>query len=107
MDPCPVMMATSECGSVIFDCFSNSTPDMVGSFRSVRIKSGASDSSRASAASAVSASLHAYPSVFPIVMHNRKYAGRSEEHTSELQSQSNLVCRLLLEKKHIVMSARG
>src|SRR2546427_4835942 len=31
----------------------------------------------------------------------RGYAGatRSEEHTSELQSQSNLVCRLLLEKK--------
>src|SRR2546430_5980996 len=30
---------------------------------------------------------------FPIV-------ARSEEHTSELQSQSNLVCRLLLEKKN-------
>src|SRR5256886_11526835 len=29
------------------------------------------------------------------------YGGRSEEHTSELQSQSNLVCRLLLEKKKI------
>src|SRR2546427_4295865 len=28
-------------------------------------------------------------------------SGRSEEHTSELQSQSNLVCRLLLEKKKI------
>src|SRR2546427_6057612 len=28
-------------------------------------------------------------------------AERSEEHTSELQSQSNLVCRLLLEKKKI------
>src|SRR2546427_7792923 len=28
-----------------------------------------------------------------------KTASRSEEHTSELQSQSNLVCRLLLEKK--------
>src|SRR2546430_10887352 len=28
-----------------------------------------------------------------------RHAGRSEEHTSELQSQSNLVCRLLLEKK--------
>src|SRR2546430_3007376 len=28
-----------------------------------------------------------------------KRQGRSEEHTSELQSQSNLVCRLLLEKK--------
>src|SRR2546430_8596487 len=27
------------------------------------------------------------------------FYGRSEEHTSELQSQSNLVCRLLLEKK--------
>src|SRR2546427_2791461 len=27
------------------------------------------------------------------------YETRSEEHTSELQSQSNLVCRLLLEKK--------
>src|SRR2546430_12401412 len=33
-------------------------------------------------------------------------AVRSEEHTSELQSQSNLVCRLLLEKKktHTTMS---
>src|SRR2546430_9797638 len=29
----------------------------------------------------------------------RQRARRSEEHTSELQSQSNLVCRLLLEKK--------
>src|SRR2546430_12837073 len=28
-----------------------------------------------------------------------KIKSRSEEHTSELQSQSNLVCRLLLEKK--------
>src|SRR2546430_5797425 len=27
--------------------------------------------------------------------------GRSEEHTSELQSQSNLACRLLLEKKYL------
>src|SRR2546430_4365762 len=27
------------------------------------------------------------------------FTARSEEHTSELQSQSNLVCRLLLEKK--------
>src|SRR2546430_3168496 len=30
-------------------------------------------------------------------------AARSEEHTSELQSQSNLVCRLLLEKKHVAI----
>src|SRR2546430_5764017 len=30
---------------------------------------------------------------------NASFMDRSEEHTSELQSQSNLVCRLLLEKK--------
>src|SRR5688572_30997261 len=30
---------------------------------------------------------------------NTSACNRSEEHTSELQSQSNLVCRLLLEKK--------
>src|SRR2546430_7436665 len=30
---------------------------------------------------------------------DRRLVSRSEEHTSELQSQSNLVCRLLLEKK--------
>src|SRR2546427_9554732 len=31
--------------------------------------------------------------------HRQALTQRSEEHTSELQSQSNLVCRLLLEKK--------
>src|SRR2546430_4699871 len=44
---------------------------------------------------------HETPETF--VAHARlvaaKVSGRSEEHTSELQSQSNLVCRLLLEKK--------
>src|SRR5436190_11701041 len=30
---------------------------------------------------------------------HRRSSGRSEEHTSELQSHSDLVCRLLLEKK--------
>src|SRR5688572_32279984 len=33
------------------------------------------------------------------VVLSHAYWQRSEEHTSELQSQSNLVCRLLLEKK--------
>src|SRR2546427_9476734 len=33
------------------------------------------------------------------LFHASSYGVRSEEHTSELQSQSNLVCRLLLEKK--------
>src|SRR2546430_10027234 len=32
---------------------------------------------------------------------------RSEEHTSELQSQSNLVCRLLLEKKNFAGASAG
>src|SRR5688572_32659516 len=32
---------------------------------------------------------------------------RSEEHTSELQSQSNLVCRLLLEKKNHTQADRA
>src|SRR2546430_11526080 len=32
---------------------------------------------------------------------------RSEEHTSELQSQSNLVCRLLLEKKKSTVFSRA
>src|SRR2546430_8962319 len=37
--------------------------------------------------------------VSPSRVTSRAAARRSEEHTSELQSQSNLVCRLLLEKK--------
>src|SRR2546430_8892318 len=36
-----------------------------------------------------------------IALNKGSEASRSEEHTSELQSQSNLVCRLLLEKKKI------
>src|SRR2546430_8765698 len=43
----------------------------------------------------------------PVIIHRAPFGSferfisllRSEEHTSELQSQSNLVCRLLLEKK--------
>src|SRR5690606_39692089 len=35
----------------------------------------------------------------PAVQNDTLYAARSEEHTSELQSRENLVCRLLLEKK--------
>src|SRR2546430_11015801 len=45
----------------------------------------------------------AYPALTMVVMARSHVAAwnnyRSEEHTSELQSQSNLVCRLLLEKK--------
>src|SRR2546430_4263946 len=47
----------------------------------------------------------------PLTQPQAVTSARSEEHTSELQSQSNLVCRLLLEKKkkkihksHVTMS---
>src|SRR5690349_23720734 len=35
--------------------------------------------------------------------HRRSALGRSEEHTSELQSRRDLVCRLLLEKKKLTL----
>src|SRR5688572_31872173 len=38
-------------------------------------------------------------SAWALILVYVKWTNRSEEHTSELQSQSNLVCRLLLEKK--------
>src|SRR5438034_8495699 len=37
----------------------------------------------------------------------RSRRSRSEEHTSELQSHSDLVCRLLLEKKKATLTPRG
>src|SRR5690606_41112223 len=36
-----------------------------------------------------------------------RFACRSEEHTSELQSRENLVCRLLLEKKKMAKNVRS
>src|SRR2546427_2181600 len=41
-----------------------------------------------------------------LALGDRMRQHRSEEHTSELQSQSNLVCRLLLEKKKKKKSRR-
>src|SRR5690606_40292372 len=54
----------------------------------------------------------AYSLSVPVVYYNAdlmREAGldpRSEEHTSELQSRENLVCRLLLEKKNYTGSTR-
>src|SRR5256885_9594743 len=42
-----------------------------------------------------------------IVQFCRAILARSEEHTSELQSPCNLVCRLLLEKKTLQLSRSG
>src|SRR5688572_32555287 len=55
---------------------------------------------RSSRGSRVVPSSRAHPT------HAQTPCARSEEHTSELQSQSNLVCRLLLEKKNIKLSSR-
>src|SRR2546430_12713371 len=43
----------------------------------------------------------AHPPYLPLPHPLPAPVSRSEEHTSELQSQSNLVCRLLLEKKKL------
>src|SRR2546430_13327650 len=57
------------------------------------VRDGPRDGRRTPVADADDAACHAREPL-------RRFPGsRSEEHTSELQSQSNLVCRLLLEKK--------
>src|SRR5260370_40742709 len=43
--------------------------------------------------------LGSLPTCLSLTVNCLQLAGRSEEHTSELQSHLNLVCRLLLEKK--------
>src|SRR2546426_238491 len=67
-------------------------------FRSARCPSRSRDTpARASAGRGQSQSGHVAHNVRGHRSRNRR--GRSEEHTSELQSPCNLVCRLLLEKK--------
>src|SRR2546427_3239466 len=58
------------------------------------VECGSEDEVRAALAYAAERRLAAY-----ILGGGSNEIARSEEHTSELQSQSNLVCRLLLEKK--------
>src|SRR5258708_21360334 len=45
------------------------------------------------------------PAAFGICLRRVQLHGRSEEHTSELQSPDHLVCRLLLEKKKLPTTA--
>src|SRR2546430_7398169 len=80
-------------------------------FRSLRHRSrqggavdgpGRLDDHTSRAAGAWLGAQHVEPPAPPVaarIHRRRRLAARSEEHTSELQSQSNLVCRLLLEKK--------
>src|SRR2546430_6617472 len=61
-------------------------------FRSRHLQPAASWDSKKNPSAKWHEALHGPVSLSPV--------RRSEEHTSELQSQSNLVCRLLLEKKN-------
>src|SRR2546430_11539300 len=65
------------------------------SSRSLRFRSS-SHALRDSGQPSARRPLYANEDADAVLERNRR---RSEEHTSELQSQSNLVCRLLLEKK--------
>src|SRR5256885_13175506 len=70
-------------------------------FRSIAVLTGRPPSSLSLAAGKIDAPPPEIPTTVPSVLLERRpdIAGRSEEHTSELQSPCNLVCRLLLEKK--------
>src|SRR5438270_5507405 len=71
----------------------------------LRAKMSANESSAVGSIRAIQTAEISYASAYPTVgfapdlVSLGSTASRSEEHTSELQSQSNLVCRLLLEKK--------
>src|SRR2546430_13188880 len=69
----------------------------------ISILSGSAGPGARSCVAAVRAGLRCAGAAFP---RRSARVPRSEEHTSELQSQSNLVCRLLLEKKKIPIPLR-
>src|SRR5688572_32701707 len=79
-------------------------------FRSFRVEvAGGSDVVRERRATLTEVVQHHVLTVRPVfcllpsVFYLLSSVFRSEEHTSELQSQSNLVCRLLLEKKKKIL----
>src|SRR2546430_5961983 len=69
----------------------------LGSLRGIWRKHARSDSRRAH--HTLEGLLFRAPALYAAASRARSPRARSEEHTSELQSQSNIVCRLLLEKK--------
>src|SRR5256885_10724921 len=76
-------------------------------FRSAVARSAVSGGDRAGAAAGRTVRLLCDLELSPRV--SRRQGARSEEHTSELQSPCNLVCRLLLEKKkgsHLMRALR-
>src|SRR5256886_5446510 len=75
---------------------SHGTKRNVGSVISKTVRSGTGTFAQAGP---TGVSINNFPSMSPTSL-NCGDGFRSEEHTSELQSQSNLVCRLLLAKKN-------
>src|SRR5205807_10125811 len=73
----------------------NRREEMAGQSRRARVRRGSSSCRHPRAAHRRRAVLHRRERLLPSV----EARLRSEEHTSELQSPCNLVCRLLLEKK--------
>src|SRR2546430_11082167 len=69
------------------------------------MKALAASSSKANTSAASAIAVAKIPSTQAAGAGMSAASARSEEHTSELQSQSNLVCRLLLEKKkkHLIL----
>src|SRR5690606_41682140 len=68
--------------------------------RRARVRASKSAASPSSRASLQARPKNDIPSGNPFTFAAGKVTLRSEEHTSELQSRENLVCRLLLEKKN-------
>src|SRR2546430_7386354 len=68
-------------------------------FRSLLLVAGSMNAGERSAKGNRFGHQRAWPPCWTLNLRAPQSIDRSEEHTSELQSQSNLVCRLLLEKK--------
>src|SRR5438046_7208181 len=98
---------TGTAGCRCLTACSSSSPESPGMRISETRTSGAPPESASSASCAEENELKAMPSrlsAFSITQRMERSSStiqRSEEHTSELQSLTNLVCRLLLEKKKI------
>src|SRR2546430_13508809 len=95
----PVAVSASWCSSAALVSRRSPTPAAKAALSRIR-GAGLSSKPRSTAADTV-----LLPSSFAATRRTQglseaaRQEHRSEEHTSELQSQSNLVCRLLLEKK--------
>src|SRR5690606_41628642 len=92
------------CIVVFFACQRHSTPRNLHSFPTRRssdlLKKAQQSIQQALEFRPETAAYHYQYGVVLQRADDRKKAARSEEHTSELQSRENLVCRLLLEKKN-------